>query len=416
MAAEATDKFDAFINTLADHRQYHPGLASEFQQLLASAQATDPDTAQRASSHQPQTPRKLTLTSTLGKQVKRVVNQTLSSLTQWSKVLNSPDSSDIVPREKTEPAGAAESAIAITATRPQRGVDATSAATSARPGTATRTRVTHTMNQKGAERPRLVKSSTATTSKTIGVATNQRSARATGGNSHGETKQPVVKAGPSTTAAAETPAHTPSVYATEQPTYIHVAIVVDIGFLSIAALESMDSELPGSLLEVEKARSNMITKIVHLGMKKRAMLELEVLRERLIKSAKSLWNENNLQSSNEGQQVCSVTASQPRPTSSSASAEALKKTYQHLFTFHTPNAIRSESSDTSAAKFEPILTFMLLVLALFNNAVRCWTDVRNCTMAYQLEKLRMPALDEQVNNMPLHSGYMPCDTMLLTSG
>ena len=112
------------------------------------------------------------------------------------------------------------------------------------------------------------------------------------------------------------------------------------------------------------------------------MLELEVLRERLIKCAKALWRESDLEPKTEGQQICSIPASQRRPASSLASAETLKETYQHLFTFQAPRAIQSRSSDASAAESEPIQTFILLVLALFNNAMRCWTDVRNCTMAY----------------------------------
>lgn len=112
------------------------------------------------------------------------------------------------------------------------------------------------------------------------------------------------------------------------------------------------------------------------------MLELEVLRERLIIGAKALWNENDLEFRDDDQQARSVTANQSRPASSSASAETLKETYQHLFTFHTPKALQSKLSDASAAGSEPIQTLILLVLALFNNAVRCWTDVRNCTMAY----------------------------------
>ncbi|KAF9980812.1 hypothetical protein BGZ75_007953 [Mortierella antarctica] len=388
MAAVAEDPFDAFIHTLADHQRYHPGLVAEFQQLISSTQTAA--TSQRASSYRLQTPQQPMTTAALGKQVKRVVNQTLSSLTQWSKVLNSPDSSDMVPREKTD---SADSAAATTAAKILRSAEVGSAAVpSARPETTSRTRVAPTFNQKGIDRPGSVKSSTATISKGIGsttVSSTHRSGRATGGNSRTEKKQSVSKAGPSSTAGpAETPAHsTISVYATEQPTYNHVAIVVDIGFLSIATLESMDSELPANLLEVEKARSNMITKIVHLGMKKRAMLELEVLRERLIKGAKVLWNEIDLESKDQGQQVYSVTAIQPRPASSSASAETLKKTYQHLFTFRTPKAIQSRSSDASAAGSEPIQTFILLVLALFNNAVRCWTDVRNSTMAYLLDDM-----------------------------
>ncbi|KAF9960639.1 hypothetical protein BGZ70_008527 [Mortierella alpina] len=387
MAAATADPFDALIDTLAHHQRYHPALVAEFQKLLASSQAAA--TVQRAFLHRPHTPQQPLPAATLGKQVKRVVNQTLSSLTQWSKVLNSPDSSDVVPREKADAANTLAAATASTALQ-STGADSAAAVT-ARPGTATRTRVAHTLSQRGTQGPGSIKSRTATASKSTGsmaTSSNQRSGKTADGSSRGEKKQPVSKAGPSMAALTEPTAQSSiSVYATEQPTYNHVAIVVEIGFLSIATLESMDGNLAGSLLEIEKARSNMITKIVHLGMKKRAMVELEVLRERLIKCAKALWNENDFDPKAEGQQVCSIPASQPRPASSSASAETLKKTYQHLFTFQTPKAIQSRSLDASATGPEPIQTFILLVLALFNNAMRCWTDVRNCTMAYLLDDM-----------------------------
>lgn len=270
MATAARDPFDVFIDTLADHQRYHPGLPAEFQQLLASSQAAA--TTHSTSSHRLHNPQQPMPPSTLGKHVKRVVNQTLSTLTLWSKVLNSPDSSDMVPREKASSAdSAATAATPTTAATAASSVSA--AATSGRPGTSTRTRVAHTFGQKGAEKLGPVKSSTATT-KGLGAATtttvsNHRSGRTAAGSSRGEKKRPALKAGPSSTAPPETTAlsaSAASVYATEQPTYNHVAIVVDIGFLSIATLESIGDEVSGSLLEVEKARSNMITKIVHLGM------------------------------------------------------------------------------------------------------------------------------------------------------
>ena len=57
-----------------------------------------------------------------------------------------------------------------------------------------------------------------------------------------------------------------SVYRTDKPTYSHVAILVDISFLSVRALEVLENRVSTDLFEIEKARSNLITKIIALGM------------------------------------------------------------------------------------------------------------------------------------------------------
>ncbi|KAG0247733.1 hypothetical protein BG011_000996 [Mortierella polycephala] len=185
-----------------------------------------------------------------------------------------------------------------------------------------------------------------------------------------------------------------SIYDTDHPTYAHIALLVDIGFLGMKTLESMsdDTATPSHLLELEKARSNMVTKIVHLGMKKRALLELGVMRERLIKAAMKLWDEQDLEARdrhhNQKPQIKEAIAS-------SSSAESLKRQYQHLFMFPLPTAVsrslassgKSSPLSSTSSSADCIPTFMLLVLALFNNAVRCWTDVRNGALAYLLHEM-----------------------------
>lgn len=57
-----------------------------------------------------------------------------------------------------------------------------------------------------------------------------------------------------------------SIYHTDQPTYSHIAMLVDISFMSIRALEDLRSRVSTELFEIEKARSNLITKIIALGM------------------------------------------------------------------------------------------------------------------------------------------------------
>ncbi|KAF9279006.1 hypothetical protein BGZ88_000230 [Linnemannia elongata] len=182
-----------------------------------------------------------------------------------------------------------------------------------------------------------------------------------------------------------------TVYRTDQPTYSHVAILVDISFLSVRALEVLENRVSTDLFEIEKARSNLITKIIALGMKKRALKELGILREQLIAGAMAVWDEPDLAS--RSQQLPSASKPRLHPISTSLSAESLQRTYQDLFSFPFPNKVvsdlgasRSTQSPTSSpsGNISPTQTFVLLVQALHNNAVRCWTDVRNGSLVHLL--------------------------------
>jgi hypothetical protein len=56
------------------------------------------------------------------------------------------------------------------------------------------------------------------------------------------------------------------IYDTGQPTYAHISVLVDVGFLGVRTLEIMGNNIPTNLFEIEKARSNLISKIIQLGM------------------------------------------------------------------------------------------------------------------------------------------------------
>ncbi|KAG0336531.1 hypothetical protein BG000_006468 [Podila horticola] len=57
-----------------------------------------------------------------------------------------------------------------------------------------------------------------------------------------------------------------SLYFTDRPTYAHIAMLVDISFLGIESLENMSQEVSTGTFEIEKARSNLASKIIELGM------------------------------------------------------------------------------------------------------------------------------------------------------
>ncbi|KAK3839360.1 MAG: peptidase family C50-domain-containing protein [Linnemannia elongata] len=105
----------------------------------------------------------------------------------------------------------------------------------------------------------------------------------------------------------------------------------------------------------------------------------------------AVWNEPDLAS--RSQQLLSTSKTRLHPTSTPLSAESLQRTYQDLFSFPFPNKVVSDlgscpstQSPTSlpSGNISPTQTFVLLVQALHNNAVRCWTDVRNGSLAHLL--------------------------------
>ncbi|KAG0070476.1 hypothetical protein BGZ90_012630 [Linnemannia elongata] len=401
--ADSSDPLEVFIALLPHHRQYHGQLASDLdhiltskQQALSSMQPTVP-TARPRNSHNTTT----TTTTTapgFAKQVKRLVNQSMSTLTRWTKLLNATTASDIVPLQAPPnsqpalitPSPAKAEAVVNAGRNPAREIQSLSAAGSTKKAFSGVSRAVS--NNIAAASPSLRPSteraqhSGPRSGAGAGMAASGANTREGGAS---KKTQPAPLTNASDTADSEDLQDT--VYRTDQPTYSHVAILVDISFLSVRALEVLENRVSTDLFEIEKARSNLITKIIALGMKKRALKELGILREQLIAGAMAVWDEPDLAS--RSQQLPS--ASKPRlyPTSTSLSAESLQRTYQDLFSFPFPNKVvsdlgasRSTQSPTSSpsGNIGPTQTFVLLVQALHNNAVRCWTDVRNGSLVHLL--------------------------------
>ncbi|KAG0275409.1 hypothetical protein BGZ95_008824 [Linnemannia exigua] len=321
MAQSRDDPLEVFIGLLPDHRHYHHRLAADLDGILSSKHQELSSLQPASAAHSANNKNSDTSFAVFAKQVKRLVNQCLTTLTQWSKVLNAPSTSG-------------------TGT-----------------GTATDLRGSRSFTSK----PQSFKSARS----------------------------------PSTTALETTDSEDlPSVYDTEQPTFSHIAILVDISFLSVHALERMEGRITTELFEIQKARSNLITKIISIGMKKRALQELGILREQLIAGAMAVWNEPELMTRT--RQPPSAPKSQLYPESTSSSADSLRKTYQDLFSFPFPSKVVSDLKMSSSAQRQassslcsanPVKTFVLLVQALHNNAVRCWMDVRNGSLAHMLHPM-----------------------------
>ncbi|KAF9105230.1 hypothetical protein BGX29_000419 [Mortierella sp. GBA35] len=400
--AHGQDPLDVFIDSLPDHRQYHPGLASVLDNLLSSKQ--------KASSSNQITPSVLpgnnyatTRAAVFGKQVKRLVNQSMVTLTQWCKVLNAPDSSDTVARQRPlhpnstiaastsiATATAATACMKSTGTGGRRLNQITKAALAAGSTTWKTT--------SGAARSDAMKADMAVNQTLIAGSTYRSGTGVdTAGGGTNTNKTWPSKATRSTPTVASEPAGQEqswqSLYNTDQPTYSHVAVLVDISFLSLRTLELMESKVSTGLFEIEKARSNLISKIVALGMKKRALQELGILREQLIAGAMAAWNEPGLMTRTTRPQHASGSNSCLFPTPPSSSSESLRKTYQHLFSFPFSKRLVSDLErhsstpapvSTPPGSVDPAQTFVLLVQALHNNAVRCWMDVRNGSLAHLL--------------------------------
>ncbi|KAF9431145.1 hypothetical protein BGZ94_008295 [Podila epigama] len=174
----------------------------------------------------------------------------------------------------------------------------------------------------------------------------------------------------------------------DQPTYSHIAQLVDMSFLGIEALEDLSQDRATSLFEIEKARSNLISKVIELGMKKRALHELGRMKKRLLQAAAGLWTNRN-----DNVVVERSGATSPRPGipggdalgqgTTKSSAETLKLIYQHLFSITIPHFPLPEQSCVDAH----VNTMILLVVSLQTNAIRCWTDVRNGTLTYLLNEM-----------------------------
>ncbi|KAF9145584.1 hypothetical protein BGX30_008143, partial [Mortierella sp. GBA39] len=401
--ADSSDPLEIFIDLLPRHRQYHGQLASDLdrilaskQQALSSMQLTIPAARPPRNNHT-----NFTTTTTapgFAKQVKRLVNQSMSTLTQWTKLLNATTASDMVslqlppdPQPALNTPSPANTEDAINAGRNlAHAFQSLSAAGSTKKAIS------------GVSRAVSNNIAVASTSLRPSTGRAQHSGpRAEAGAGTAASGAYAREGGPSKRTQPAPPTYASdtadsddlrgSVYRTDQPTYSHVAILVDISFLSVRALEVLECRVSTDLFEIEKARSNLITKIIALGMKKRALKELGILREQLIAGAMAVWNEPDLAS--KSQQLMSTSKTRLHPTSTLLSAESLQRTYQDLFSFPFPNKVVSDlgtcpstQSPTSSPSrnINPTQTFILLVQALHNNAVRCWADVRNGSLAHLL--------------------------------
>ncbi|KAG9071726.1 hypothetical protein KI688_005941 [Linnemannia hyalina] len=399
--ADSSDPLEIFIDLLPRHRQYHGQLASDLDRILASKQQTLSSMQPTIPAAHPPRNNHTNFTTTapgFAKQVKRLVNQSMSTLTQWTKILNATTASDIVslqpppdPQPTLIPPSPANTEAAVNAGKSlahafqslsaagstKKAISGVSraasnniavASTSLRPSTG---RAQHSGPKAGGG---------------AGTAASGANARE-GGPSKGTQPAPPTNASDT----ADSDDLRGSVYRTDQPTYSHVAILVDISFLSVRALEVLECRVSTDLFEIEKARSNLITKIIALGMKKRALKELGILREQLIAGAMAVWDEPDLAS--RSQQLMSTSKTRLHPTSTLLSAESLQRTYQDLFSFPFPNKVVSDlgaypstqsPTFSPSGNINPTQTFILLVQALHNNAVRCWADVRNGSLAHLL--------------------------------
>ncbi|OAQ34961.1 hypothetical protein K457DRAFT_121531 [Linnemannia elongata AG-77] len=100
--ADSSDPFEVFIALLPHHRQYHVQLASDLDHILTSKQQALSSMLPTVPTARPRNSHNTTTTTTttapgFAKQVKRLINQSMSTLTRWTKLLNATTASDIVP-------------------------------------------------------------------------------------------------------------------------------------------------------------------------------------------------------------------------------------------------------------------------------------------------------------------------------
>ncbi|KAG0297543.1 hypothetical protein BGZ96_005851 [Linnemannia gamsii] len=397
--ADSIDPLEAFTNLLPHHRQYHDQLAADLDRILASKQQTLSSIQPQASFTRPQINLATDSTTSVNvftKQVKRLVNQSMTTLTLWSKVLNAPTTSAVLARQPppgSQPAFTTSTPDGIHATVkstrelaqiPQESLTSKTAKKTLEVSSivSTKDAVPTTLQESRTGRAQRSRAVTATVTRVAG-----REAHAIKG---GPSKEPQSAPLPGAPYTAESEDLPDSIYHTDQPTYSHIAILVDISFMSLRALELLRSRVSTELFEIEKARSNLITKIIALGMKKRALQELGILREQLITGAMVVWEEPDLAIGSDQRLTVSSTL---YPAANLSSNGSLQRTYQDLFSFPFPKKVVSDlnaclspqaSTSSPSGSVSPVQPFVLLVQALHNNAIRCWMDVRNGSLAHML--------------------------------
>lgn len=108
------------------------------------------------------------------------------------------------------------------------------------------------------------------------------------------------------------------------------------------------------------------------------------MRNRLLQSAQIIWGEAGLVAKD--REAMNII----RRGQQGSNAEDLDSpitAYRDLLRFPFPHALKSGNPKLSevaqpASGADPIQTFVLLVIALHNNAVRCWIDARNGSLAH----------------------------------
>ncbi|KAF9110810.1 hypothetical protein BGX27_005860, partial [Mortierella sp. AM989] len=361
--ADQLARLEAFIDALPNHKQYYDEMVSELEELLTSAQTS--------TSHNQSSKTKTTDAEALGKQIKRLFNQSLTTLTKWSEMLETADASNPVPRGRSSTtANAGLTAVEGNASKSQQlsaptKITATSStitstiALSLKPHSVSVTKTAGTTftsitRTPTAEDTRIQKRTGLMRGARKNVDLNDsktepKSSKTS--NSAGSTanaRQLAIK----TETLTSTSLSSTSIYDTVRPSYEHINTLVDVGFLGVRNLELMSKRISTNQFEIEKARSNLISKIIQLGMEQ----DLDTDRQE------------------SGPQISSV-----------------ERPYRKLFTFPFPKALLKviteslpDGTYSASPGLEQAQTFIRLVQALHNNAVRCWMDVRNGSLAHRL--------------------------------
>ncbi|GJJ77447.1 separase [Entomortierella parvispora] len=373
--ATQRDPLDVIIDSLADPRHYHDNLVEDVKRLL------DPNRQERGDS------------SSRGKQIKRLVNMCMSTLTQWSKVHENAASAP--PTTKTP---SPEKSVQTTSATKAASVDAGATKIAARPRVA---RATSRTDQalpapstsavlakiRLAPRTRGSSGSDRATMNFTGSKKALASRPSSSASTQGNLTQKQKDLGVASSAGLSTEAPSPNV--PQLPCYDHIPKLVEISFLAVGTLEAMDDSVSTGLFDIEKARSNLITKTIEIGMKKRAFEELGFLRDRLLQSAQIIWGEADLVAKDE---EVKNNVRRGQRGSVGEDLDSPITAYRDLLRFPFPHALKSGNPKLSevarsASCADPVQTFVLLVLALHNNAVRCWIDARNGALAHYLHEM-----------------------------
>ncbi|KAG0230739.1 hypothetical protein BGW41_002411 [Actinomortierella wolfii] len=371
MDVERLRVLERISTIVTDHRQYNDRLPSELANAFSiryhgHVNATLPnendETATSASTAVALTKQEIVL-------VKTIVNHAMNMLNKWSAFFQNSDANS---KGENETGSGGASTVASSG----RGHGS---------ATATKQGSAHTV---------ATKASTTLTRKTrvdrMGASGTSTVATRTAGVSTTRTRQAVQTSDPvsaRSTSKSRSTLSSSSIFNTADPTYDHVLILVDIGFIALQILERLDLNASKGFLDVHKARSNLVNKIISLGMKKRGMQELAIMRTQLLKAAELLWPKDKLA---EQQSVA------PLETAHHAQIDpviaSILSSHQDLFCFPVPLALENtltaeDMLSSTSASADQLQTFILLVNGLHNNAIRCWMDVRQGALTHYLDIL-----------------------------